>query len=235
MKIVVCDDEKQICEFMKNKLIDYSVRNDLDIYVEVFHSGEALIEHLPEDMDVIFLDIEMSGKSGMKTAEEIRKVNSQVHIVFLTVYEEYVFESFKVGAFRYLLKPLKDDEFIETMDALKAKVFSLDEYLTIRFQKEYFRIPYEEILYIEVVDHKVLIHCENKTYQWRGSLEKLQQELDGKGFYQIHRSFLIHVKKIRRYNSTSVWFANGVKIPIGKSRLNGFREEYIKLWSKEMR
>lgn len=232
MKVIICDDEKQICDLMRGKLISYSVNNDLDLYVEVFPSGEALLEKFPEDADIIFLDIEMSGKNGMETAEEIRKKNSQVHIVFLTVYEEYVFESFKVGAFRYLLKPLKDEEFLETMDALKERIDSPDNYLMLRFHKEYFRILYEDILYIEVVDHKVWIHCEKDTYQWRGTLEKLREELDGKGFYQIHRSYLIHVKKIRKYNSQKVWFANGMEVPISKNRLNGFKEEYIKLWSK---
>lgn len=232
MKIAICDDEKKICVFIKDKLIAYSVANNVDIHIQTFENGEKLLEEFPEDIDALFLDMDMPGRNGLKIAEEIRKRGSNVIIIFLTAYSEFVFESFKVDTFRYLLKPLKEKDFLDTMEALKNRLYEPEECLNLQFQSESYNIRYADIIYIEVMSHKIWIHCKNDTFRWRGTLANLTQKLDGKGFYRVHRSYLINMNKIQKYNSQTVWLENGHEVPISKNQLNGFKEEYIKFWSK---
>lgn len=79
---------------------------------------------------------------------------------------------------------------------------------------------------------KIFIYCKDETYRWRGTLKSMEETLDGKGFYQVHRSYIINMDKIQKYNSKSVFLEDDNEVPISRYKLAGFKEEYIKYWSK---
>lgn len=232
MKIAICDDESAIRELLKGKIQKYNSSAEKACSILTFESGDRLLESDLKQMDVLFLDMDMPGKNGLETAKEIRKVNKDMFIVFLTAYSEFVFESFKVDAFRYLVKPLKDQELKETLDAIAQKLCEPEDYLSFQFQSEIYNIKYSDIIYIEGMRDKIWIYCKDSTYRWRGTIKSLEDCLKGKGFFKIHRSYLINMNKIRKYNSQAVWLECDYEVPISKYRLDDFKEEYIKLWSK---
>ena len=123
MKIAICDDEPQICQLLKNKIEKYYFSHDMEFNIQTYENGEKLLEHDLDEIEVLFLDVDMPGKNGMETANEIRKTNQDMIIVFLTAYSEFVFESFKVDTFRYLMKPLKDEELAEVLEAVERKIY----------------------------------------------------------------------------------------------------------------
>ena len=153
-------------------------------------------------------------------------------IIFLTAYSEFVFESFKVDAFRYLIKPVKDQELAETLTAVQKKMYEPAEYLNFQFQNEMYSIKYSDIIYIEGMRDKIWIYCKDGTYRWRGVFRNLNEILKDKGFFRIHRSYIINMNKIRKYSSGSVLLEGDQEVPISKYRLNAFKEEYIRLWSR---
>ena len=103
MRIGICDDQKEIREILTDKVKKYYPAEDIAVY----SSGEELLaaRKLP---DILFLDVQMPEKDGMETARELRKRDRQMIIIFVTVTEDYVFQSFDVGAFHYLIKPLEE-------------------------------------------------------------------------------------------------------------------------------
>ena len=85
-------------------------------------SGEALLE-ADEQIDILFLDIQMPGKNGMETARALRKRGMDTILIFVTAIEEYVFQAFDVGAFHYLVKPFEQEKFAEVLrNAIKQKI-----------------------------------------------------------------------------------------------------------------
>ena len=86
MRIAICDDEKQICEFLKEKIRRYYFSNDINFSIQTFENGEKLLESDLNLIDVLFLDVEMPGRNGMKVAKAIREKNKEMIIVFLTAY-----------------------------------------------------------------------------------------------------------------------------------------------------
>ncbi|MCI7145665.1 MAG: LytTR family DNA-binding domain-containing protein [Clostridiales bacterium] len=231
MKIAICDDEKKIRVSLRDKIAAYSIRNNLEISCSEYSTGDELLENYPEQTDVIFLDVEMPGTDGLKTAEEIRKRDTSVIIVFLTAFSSFVFESFKVEAFRYLLKPLKDEEFTETMDAVADRLYGGEDKLNLEFQNEKYAVPYRDILTIEILGHKVWIRCNENTYRWNGSMVKLNEALDGKSFFMPHRSYIINMRKVDRYTNSEITMTDGSTVPLSRRRADAFKEEYIKYWS----
>lgn len=232
MRIAICDDESQICELMRNKIQKYYFASDIDLHIRTFDSGEKVLESDLNSIDVLFLDVDMPVIDGLETARVIRERNEDMIIVFLTAYSEFVFESFKVDAFRYLIKPVKDNELAETLEAVQKKLCESEEYLNFQFNNEMYSIKYSEIIYIEGARDKIWIYCKDKTYRWRGTLKNFNKMLKGKGFFQVHRSYIINMNKIRRYSSGSVCLEGDYEVPISRYRLDDFKEEYIKLWSK---
>lgn len=233
MEIAICDDERQICQLLQNKIERYYFSQDLPFNIHIYEDGNNLLESNLNKIDVLFLDIDMPGKNGMEIANEIRRFNKDLLIVFLTAYSEYVFESFKVDTFRYLLKPLDDQELVEVLDAALDKIqIDKDEYLNFHFQGEIYSMRYKDIIYIEGMKEKIWIHCTNETYRWRGALKNLQELLKDKGFFQVHRSYIINMDKIQRYNSKIIYLEGNKEVPVSRYKLDAFKEEYIRFWSK---
>ena len=153
---------------------------------------------------MLFLDVDMPGIDGLKTAKEIRKKNKDMLIIFLTAYREFVFESFKVDAFRYLIKPVTDKELKETLETVQKKLYESEEYLSFQFQNEMYSIKYSDIIYMEGMRDKIWIYCKDRTYRWRGTFKKLNEMLQDRGFFQVHRSYIINMNKISKGHSRRV-------------------------------
>lgn len=232
MRVAICDDEKKIADILEDKLEDYFYSRKEESEIRKYYSGSELLRNDLSWIELLFLDVDMPGLSGLETAAEIRKSNKSMKIVFLTAYSEFVFESFKVDAFRYLLKPLKENELEETLDTLAKESDDPQNYLRFQFNSENFSINIKDIIYIEGMRDKIWIFCESGTYRWKGTLKEMLAMLEGKGIFQVHRSYLINMDKIKSYNSKSVFLENNYEVPISKYRLDAFKEEYIRHWSK---
>ncbi len=209
MKIAICDDEQKICDLIKNKIESYYSSREMDFDIQTFYSGEEVLKQDLGSIDVLFLDVDMPEKNGMEVARIIREQNKEMLIVFLTAYSEFVFESFKVDAFRYLVKPVECQAFKETLDAISHKFEEKQDVLTFQFQNEIFHIRYADIIYIEGMRDKIWIYCKDQTYRWRGAVKHLTDLLENKHFFQMHRSYIINMEKIKKYNSQSITLEGG--------------------------
>lgn len=106
-KIAICDDEQIFIIELKKILKRYADEADKTFCFFEFHDGTQLLENFQPDFDLIFLDIKMEKINGLKTAEDIRKIDSAVGLFFLTSLPQYVWKGYEYGAVNYLLKPVK--------------------------------------------------------------------------------------------------------------------------------
>ena len=106
MRIAICDDEKNIRELIGSKVTAQYPEAEIIFY----QSGEELLLS-DKQIDILLLDIQMSGRNGMETAREVRKKENNIILIFVTALEEYVFQAFDVGAFHYIVKPIDEAKF----------------------------------------------------------------------------------------------------------------------------
>ena len=171
IKIAICEDEKVFSNQLINFIQEWA--KSKDIFVELFSyiNAEEFWEHWrnSEDYDIIFLDIKMDKINGMELAKLIRKTNEDIAIVFTTNMKEYVIQGYTVSAMHYLLKPVKKEICFQC----------LDKVLDNRIQKKYFlfndlektfRIPYEDIIYIEKFAHNVTMVTIKGEYTFRKTI-----------------------------------------------------------------
>ncbi len=228
MKIGICDDEKETRQMLKGKVMKLYPQADILLY----ESGEELLYgELP---DILLLDIQMQGKSGIEAAEELRKKDRQLIIIFVTAIEDYVFQAFDVDAFHYLVKPISDEKFskvlqkaaerFEKTEAEKEKQKTPSLFITTC--GTHITVKFEDIVYAEVFDRKVTIHTMDSDIEYYGKLKDLEKKA-GEGFYRSHRSYLVNFNFIRKYDATTIYMKKG-KALMAKQNYQGFVKSYLR-------
>ena len=119
MNIAICDDNKDTVTMLYSLIKNYFADYDLSLNtISLYTNGNTLLSEMEhgKELEVIFLDIEMPSLSGMEVAKQIREMNSDALIIFITSYPDFMSASFKVEAFDFLTKPLKISEFYATLE-----------------------------------------------------------------------------------------------------------------------
>ena len=233
MRIAICDDEKNIRELIANKVAkQYS-----DAEIIFFQSGEELLL-LDESIDILFLDIQMSGIDGMETARELRKKDKSVILIFVTAVEEYVFQAFDVGAFNYIVKPIDDGKFSDVLhravDEWSSQNINEKEpeerYVLINNSGVHTKVILDEIVYAEVFNRKVVIHKLDEEIEYYGKMSELES-LAGDSFFRPHRAYLINFKYVEKYDATTIYLERGTVL-MAKQNYPEFVKKYMKYIQK---
>ena len=233
MRIAICDDEKNIRELIANKV----VKQYPDAEIIFFQSGEELLL-LDESIDILFLDIQMSGIDGMETARELRKKDKSVILVFVTAVEEYVFQAFDVGAFNYIVKPIDDGKFSDVLhravDEWSSQNINEKEpeerYVLINNSGVHTKVILDEIVYAEVFNRKVVIHKLDGEIEYYGKMSDLES-LAGDSFFRPHRAYLINFKYVEKYDATTIYLERGTVL-MAKQNYPEFVKKYMKYIQK---
>ena len=228
MRIAICDDEKRICAILAEKVGKICP----GAVILTYASGEELLgaDILP---DILLLDIKMPGMSGMDVARTLRDKDWRKILIFITGEEDQVFNSFDLQAFHFLVKPVADEKLKEVLDRAQKELERCgdmsgkhDKYIEIQSGTSHVRVNLTQLLYAEVYDRKTILHMKDESIEYYGQLSALEG-LVGNDFYRIHRSYLVNMKYVERYDRTSVTTLGGDIIPIARREYDGFLKAYM--------
>jgi DNA-binding LytR/AlgR family response regulator len=210
-KAVIAEDEPLLRAELKESLTklwpELAICAEAEDGVEALH---AIEQHAP---DLLFLDIQMPGLSGLEVA---RQTGSKCHVVFVTAYDKYAVAAFEQGAVDYVMKPFSAARLATAIARLKDKVGSapanleglLQSLIRANAAKEHLRwitasqgqdlrlITVDEICYFQADSKYTLVVTPNQESLIRRSIKELVQELDPALFWQIHRGTVINVNAI---------------------------------------
>ena len=138
----------------------------------------------------------------------------------------YVFNAFEVQAFDYLIKPLQEENFNRTMNRLLLSIRNhSDKQLLIQKGTEWHIVPFDDILYCEIINRIIYLHLKDTTtLDYYDKIENLERKLDNR-FFKCHRSYLINLQYLKSYKTGQAYLVNGETIPV--SRLRG--EEFSQI------
>ena len=209
IKIAICDDEPVHIENIRNVLPDL----EMDIYT----NPNLLFETVRngKEYDVIFLDIIMPGFDGVSLARELREINEDVIIVFITSKIEFMQTGYEVKAFRYLLKDQIFPGLKKVWNDIESELTAKkEEYFIYEFERQNCRRSYREILYFESNLRRVTIHTKNNTDIFYGKLDDIEKS--SPLFVRIHKSFLVNKRHIRSISADTVILSNGEILPVSR-------------------
>ena len=150
IKIAICEDEKEQQELLKTYINQIFEALYIKYKLEIFNSGEELLENYQNDTDVLLLDIQMGQINGMDTARKIRSIDDKVEIIFITSLIEYALEGYEVRAYRYLIKPVKYENLKENIINCIKEIDIKNKYIIVKEQGNQIKLDINEITYVEV-------------------------------------------------------------------------------------
>lgn len=213
VQIGVCDDQKEIREMIADKIKKLYPAETIRSY----QSGQEVLNAVPLP-DILFLDIQMPEPDGLETARMLRELSRQMIIIFVTVTEDYVFQSFDVGAFHYLVKPFGEEKFEEVLhnavrqfkerQAERAGIKKEKPGLMVVTKGQHTTIALEDIVYAEVFNRKIMLHTMDADIEYYGKMKELEKRA-GEDFYRPHRAYLINFKFVRKYDATTIYLKKG--------------------------
>lgn len=231
LKIAICDDDLLFGNQVKMELIKILERKQQMISISIFQAGGDLLN--AGFFDIIFLDIEMEGISGIETAEKLRLSGCSSRIVFLTSHKKYVFSAFDVSASHYLLKPLDLQQLEKVLLKIIAELSAEKEYCcTVKCGNEIHRIPFSEIKFVEVLGRKISLHTGGEVFTFNSRLDELEQSFPG-CFFRCHKSYLINLTMVIKYDKETATLKSGERVPIARRKFAAFGTAFLAFLRKE--
>lgn len=194
--------------------------------IGVFASSSAALNAIEKnEIDILFLDIDMSGLNGM----ELRKATKHIPVcVFITAHPEHAVESFELDTLDFIVKPIKFDRFLQTMNRIvefmeikqKALLFESSiggDTIYIKEGHEQTKVKLHDILYLEALKDYTLIVTDIKRHCVLASIGNLLKENHFQSFIRIHRSYAVQKQYVKKINVHDIELNNDVVIPLGRS------------------
>lgn len=219
-KIAICDDEPAV----RKQMEAYFKELESVFCISYFESGEALLE---SDVlyDVIFLDIDMKGISGIDTARKIRVRDKKAKIIYVTAYEDFREYAFGVHAFGYLVKPVEKEKILEILQ--EAFDYEQEEQrgprIRLHTEAGYQEFYMQDICYFEYRDRKIRIVTQNGEAWMRGSISKMAESFQNMGFAVPHKSFVVNLRHIKDIKGCDLLMTTGEIVPLSQKKAADFR------------
>lgn len=224
MQIAICDDTRFFREELKSVLLTYKAERRLHIDILEFDSGEALLA-AEEVFDLVFLDYQMPGMNGLETARLLRRRNVACCIVFVTSYPQFVFDSFEVQPYRFLVKPIQPERIAALMNAY-IKQQKLLAPLIVFNDGEQTVISASDILYLEGDGKYCIVRTSTNTYHSSKTLTQVHALLPQHCFYRSHKSYVVNLYAISAYEKGEASLVNGEAVRIGRGKQAEFNRVY---------
>lgn len=226
IRIGICDDEKEIQTLLAEKTKRLYPGAELALY----SSGEELLSDR-QPPDILLLDIQMPGRDGMKTARLVRESSKDTAIIFISALEDYVFQAFDVGALHYLVKPIDDRKLAEVLARAVGQLADRQRQtqkpgLLITRGGEHITVRFEDIVYAEVFNRKVILHTMDSDIEYYGKMKELEKRA-GPGFYRPHRAYLVNFQFIRKYDAATIYLERGQAL-MAKQNYQDFVKSYLR-------
>lgn len=224
LKIGICDDEIIILELLKDIVTDCLAENEVDAEIVTFQSGKALIEDATE-FDVVFLDIEMPELNGIETGKIIKERKPNCKIIIATSKEEYYKEGYKIDALRYITKPFDMHEIEEALEAVQKSRVGTDK-IQLYYNRTLIEIKHRSIEYVVAYDSYVEFVLKDKVLRKPISLNELEEILDTRIFFRIHRKNLVNMLYIQAYKDGIITIGDK-QMTVSKRKKKEFEKAYI--------
>ncbi|WP_439490297.1 LytR/AlgR family response regulator transcription factor [Algoriphagus sp.] len=233
MTSIIVDDEP-----LAREAIQLLVEKTKDlVLLNTFSSANAASAFLADHIvDLIFLDIQMPGITGIEFAKTIAQ---KTLVIFTTAYSEFALDSYEVEAVDYLIKPVRFDRFQKAVEKAQAyfKLLEADhsnnnietiagDYFFVKADRKTFKIFFKDILYIEGLKDYVVLHSEERKIITAMNIKTIHAQLPHQLFVRTSKSYIVNVQHISSFDNNTVYIQQS-EIPIGDVYRSYFFDEFV--------
>lgn len=230
MRIAICEDDDAMQTSLKKIIEDWAESGSTDVDVLCYPSAEAFLFAWPEmSFDLAFLDIQMKQMTGIELASFIRKTDSNMLIVFITSFAQYVLKGYDVNALHYLIKPVSIAKILPILD--KAKLICMsrqDLFILVTDGAGRLKLSFSDIYYISISSHTASVHVGSNVYYMRKTIDELLEILPD-CFVRVHRSHVVNLYKVDCMYKDSLLLSTGETLPISRNNSKDVNDAFIRL------
>lgn len=232
IRCAIIDDEHLARQYLKDYV---SKLPFLELNGEFNSPLKALDLLKANKLDLLFLDIQMPDITGLDFLKTLEKAP---HVILTTAYKEYALDGYELNVIDYLLKPFSFERFLKAVNKVAEQVERenqsrvtdtenekaaspeiFENYLIIRADRKYYKINYDDLVYIEGQKAYVTFHTRQTDITALASLRELEAQLPPKQFVRIHKSYIVSTKRIRALEGNTIEIGKR-SLPVGKSYRN---------------
>ena len=215
MKIAVCEDNEKDRELLCGQLRKAMEQLEVDAVVEVFETGEDLLKAAEKTFySIFFFDILLPGISGVEAALKLRRQGNYSPVIFTTVTNDYLAQSYSVWALHYLVKPIADKDVAEALSRALKVLAGTEKTLDVTVARHTEHIPYMDIYYISGNNRSCIVHTRTGTHNPYISIQGMLATLGDTRFYHISRSYIINLDHVVAVQREKVAMRDDVLLPI---------------------
>src|SRR5690625_4000375 len=235
IRIAIVEDESHYKEQLVEYLRRFKQDKNVNIEIETYSDGDGIVENYKAQFDIILLDVQMKFMDGMSAAEEIRKMDSEVVIIFITNMPQFAIKGYAVDALDYILKPISYFQFSER---LKRAIDRMEKretnYLTIKVTEGVMRFKVSDIYYVENQGHNLIFNTGEEEFITNGTMKDLEEELSSFNFLRGHRGFLMKLEHVEGLKGNYA-IVKGIELPVGRTRRRALLEALSQYWGETIK
>lgn len=218
IRVALVEDDEQYREQFLVFLHQYEAESGQRFRISVFSDGDEILDAYHADYDLILMDIVMRFVDGMTTAEQIRELDSEVVIIFITNTPQFVMRGYAVDALDYVLKPINYFAFSQRIDrAISRMAKRRRRYISVPIKGGIQKLEVSQIRYVEVMDHDLLYHTRRDSVFTRGTLAEAEEQLGSEQFFRCSKYCLVNLEYVDGLQNFEL-LLDGERIQVSRAR-----------------
>lgn len=235
IKIAIVEDEHAYAMQLQEYLHKYEKENGEVFEISLFSDGDEIVHKYKPVYDIILMDVEMKFMDGMSAAEEIRKTDTEVVIIFITNMAQYAIRGYAVDALDYVLKPVSYFAFSQRLNrAISRMKKRTGKTMSVAIKGGAVRLDIANITYIESRGHTLVFHTTGADYETSGTMKELEQELLEYHFYRGNKGYLINLAHVDSIKEGCA-LVRGEMLLLSRARKKEFMETLTRYWGEVMK
>lgn len=236
IKIAIVEDDinysSQLTEYLGRYEADFGERFDISTYFD----GDAIVEDYHSQFDIILMDVEMRFMDGMSAAEEIRRSDKEVVIIFITNMPQYAIRGYAVEALDYILKPVSYFAFSQRLSRAISRMKKREQRsVIIPVKGGTVRVEASSIQYIESQGHSIIYHTTGGDYVSSGTMKDSEEALRELHFFRGSKWYLINLQHVEGLDDDIAKLKGGKTVALSRGRKKEFMEALAQYWGEVMK
>ena len=220
MRIAIVDDEAEERARIRKLLGGYSEQNGIPFEITEFSLGINFISDYTHPYDIVFMDISMPHMDGIVCARQLREIDHNVVLIFITRMAQYALQGYDVDALDFMVKPVDEFRLFLKLNKAVSIAKKRSQKLSVVSEGKTIVLSLEDILYVEGSNQYVYFHTMEDRYRVHSTLKDVESRL-GSGFARCNNSFIVNLNRVNKASAKEVFIA-GRQLPVSRTRKKEF-------------
>lgn len=233
LRIAICDDNPAITSEIEQLILLSCKKQHIQCTIDIFFDGISLYQKMNTYTyyDLIYLDIEMEKMTGIDVAKFLRTSNLPTLLIFVSAYDTYCNQLLELETFKFLSKPIDPIKFEVTFSKALRRILLKNDFFTFSFRHEIFKVPINEIIYIESNRRTIILHTIQTTFNFISKLDTVEKTLSTSTyvFIRIHQSYLVNFYYVQSLSPSNLFLHDGTAFPISPKYRSSVEEKYLQI------